>query len=117
MRQEIYDDERPLADYQSQATGRVFVHLCSASQWRAITGEEPPVTPASARAYTEAGLPWFDYYDADAADLPPSQALADVKPVGDWLGDDPDLDGLQQPTWVVPVGPDKKGAPVLDGTW
>lgn len=77
----------------------------------------PAQGPASARAYTAAGLPWFDYYDADAADLPPSQVLADVKPVGKWLGDDPDLDGLKQPTWVMPVGPDKKGAPVLDGEW
>jgi hypothetical protein len=59
MRQEIYDDERPLTDYAAQES-RVFVHLCSASQWRAITGEEPPVTPVSARVYTEAGLPWFD---------------------------------------------------------
>ena len=117
LRQEIYDDERPVTDYQLQPAGRVFVHLCSASQWRSITGEEPPVTPVSARAYTEAGLPWFDYYDADAADLPSSQALSDVKPVGEWLGDDPDLDGLGQPKWVVPTGPDKTGAPVVDGDW
>ncbi len=116
MRQEIYDDERPVSDYEPNGM-RLFVHLCSASQWRTITGEEPPVTPVSARAYTGAGLPWFDYYDADAADLPPSQALADVQPVSEWLGDDPDLEGLQQPTWVVPVGPDKKGAPVADGDW
>ena len=110
MRQEIYDDERPMTDYESQQT-RVFVHLCSASQWRAITGEQPPESPVSARAYTEAGLPWFDYYDADAVDLLPSQSLAEVKPVGDWLGEDPDLEGLKQPTWVVPIGPDKNGAP------
>lgn len=116
MRQEIYDDERPVGDYEPNGT-RIFVHLCSASQWRTITGEEPPVTPVSARAYTDAGLPWFDYYDADAPDLPPSQALADVKPVGQWLGEDSDLEGLQQPTWVVPVGPDKQGAPVADGDW
>lgn len=116
MRQEIYDDERPVSDYKPKGT-RIFVHLCSASQWRTITGEEPPVTPVSARAYTEAGLPWFDYYNADAADLPASQALSDVKPIGDWLGDDPDLEGLQQPKWVVPVGPGKKGTPVADGDW
>lgn len=75
------------------------------------------MTPVSARAYTEAGLPWFDYYNADADDLPPSQVLADVKPAGDWLGEDPDLEGLQQPTSVVPLGPDKNGAPVADGDW
>ena len=116
MRQEIYDDERPISDYQPGGM-RIFVHLCSASQWRTITGEEPPVTPVSARAYTEAGLPWFDYFEADAGDLPPSQELSDVKPVGEWLGDDPDLEGLQQPKWVVPVGPDKHGALVVDGDW
>lgn len=73
------------------------------------------MTPVSARTYTEAGLPWFDYYDADAADLPPSQELSDVKPVDDWLGDDPDLEGLQQPKLVLPVGPDNHGAPITDG--
>lgn len=78
-RQEIYADEWPVADDQPHST-RVFVHLRSASQWRAITNEEPPGTPASAHAYTQAGLPWFDYYVADAADLPPSQALSDWPP-------------------------------------
>ena len=116
LRQEIYDDERPVADYEPHST-RVFVHLCSASQWRTITGEDPPVTPVSARAYTEAGLPWFDYYDTDAADLPPGQALSDVKPAGEWLGDDPDLDGFQQAGVVVPVGPGKKASPVVNGDW
>lgn len=117
MRQEIYRDDRRVTDYEQEPAARVFVHLCSAEQWRTITGEAPPVTPVSARAYTEAGLPWFDYYDADATDLSPAQALADVKPVGDWLGDDPDLVAMKQPGWVVPVGPDKKGSPVADGDW
>lgn len=116
MRQEVYEDFAPLTDYQ-KTSSRVFVHLCSASQWRSITGEDPPVSPVSARAYTEAGLPWFDYYDADAADLPSSQALADVRPVGDWLGEDPDQEGLGHPGWVVQVGPAKGGTPVEDGAW
>lgn len=73
------------------------------------------MTPVLVRAYLTAGLPWFDCYDADAGDLPASQALADVKPVGEWLGDDPDLESLQQPTWVVPLGPDKHGTPAVDG--
>ena len=32
MRQEIYADERPLADYEPDRSWRVFVHLCSAAQ-------------------------------------------------------------------------------------
>ena len=33
-----------------------------------------------------AGLPWFDYYDADARDLAASETLAKVKSVGQKLG-------------------------------
>ena len=116
MRQEVYTDERPLTDYAEQSP-RVFVHLCSAAQWLGITGETPPVTPVSARAYAEAGLPWFDYYDVDAADLAAAQSLADVQPVGAWLGEDPDLQGLGQPSTVLPLGPGHHGSPVVDGDW
>lgn len=116
MRQEIYEDQRPVTDYNHDGS-RVFVHLCSAAQWRSITGEDPPTTPVSARAYNDAGLPWFDYYDADAQDLAPSQVLADLRPVGGWLGEDPELQGLQQPAVVVPVGPAGTGTPVADGSW
>ena len=66
MRQEVYADDRPLADYDESGARRVFVHLCSAAQWAAITGEVPPPTPVDRDAYVSAGLPWFDYYDADA---------------------------------------------------
>ena len=45
MRQEVYADDRPLADYDQRGARRVFVHLCSAAQWTAITGEVPPPTP------------------------------------------------------------------------
>ena len=41
MRQEVYTDVRPLADYDGDGAQRVFVHLCSAAQWTAITGEVP----------------------------------------------------------------------------
>lgn len=79
-------DDRPLADYDEGGAQRVFVHLCSAAQWAAITGEVPPPTPVDRDAYVSAGLPWFDYYDADAQDLAPSQILAKVKTVGEKLG-------------------------------
>jgi hypothetical protein len=65
-------------------------------------------------AYTQAGLPWFDYFDAHAEDLPAAGPLADVHPVGDWLGDD------QQP-WLEPqpghVKKLKDGGQVTDGEW
>jgi hypothetical protein len=91
MRQEVYADDRPLANYDQSGARRVFVHLCSAAQWTAITGEVPPPTPVDRDAYVRAGLPWFDFYNADARDLAPSEILTQVKTVGKKLGtqDDP----------------------------
>ncbi|WP_234794060.1 hypothetical protein [Mycolicibacterium flavescens] len=86
MRQEIYADERALSDYDVERSARVFVHLCSAAVWTAITGEAPPPSPVDRDAYVREGLPWFDYYDADAQDLAASQTLARVKTVGELLG-------------------------------
>lgn len=116
MRQEVYTDDRSLADYDEDRAWRVFVHLCSAAQWTAITGEVAPPTPVDRDAYVSAGLPWFDYYDTDAQDLAPAEQLAKVKSVGAVLGH------TEKP--FVPVDPTKvvtaKGAPgavVTDGDW
>ncbi|MCM2417500.1 MULTISPECIES: hypothetical protein [unclassified Streptomyces] len=114
MRQEVYRDERLPGDWRPAPSGRVFVHLATAPQWRQITGEAPPPSPVDRAAYNAAGLPWFDYYDADAADLAAAAPLADVKPVGDWLGDD------QQPWAPVQPGQVKKlkdDGQVTDGDW
>ena len=53
--------------------------------------------PVDRDAYVGAGLPWFDYYDADAQDLAPSQILAKVKTVGEKLGG--------EDTSFVPIDP------------
>ncbi|MFB7874298.1 hypothetical protein ACFC06_03530 [Nocardia sp. NPDC056064] len=113
MRQEIYADPRPLDDYHSEADGRVFVHLASAAQWQQITGEPAPSTPITAQSYAQRGLPWFEYYAADADDLPAAPELAEVKPTGDWLADEQPYPPVEQPLPVIPLG-DKT---VQDGTW
>ena len=79
MRQEIYDDPHGLDDWDRRHTSRCFVHLTDALAWRAITGERPPTTPPTAKQYTDAGLPWFDYYDADQGVLQGSERLAKLK--------------------------------------
>jgi hypothetical protein len=116
MRQEVYEDDRPLKDWADQPGGRVFVHLVTPPEWRRITGEAPPPSPVDRAAYTRAGLPWFDYYDRDADDLAPTDTLEGVKPVGDWLGDD--HEPWQAPTTgqVMPLK-DAQGKPVEDGDW
>ena len=116
MRQEVYKDDRPLSDWATTAAGRVFVHLVTPPEWRRITGEAPPPSPVDRAAYTRAGLPWFDYYDQDAADLDPTDTLGEVKPVGDWLGDDHTPWQPPSPQQVKPLG-DAPGKPVVDGEW
>ncbi|GHI03643.1 hypothetical protein AQI88_35905 [Streptomyces cellostaticus] len=116
MRQEVYQDDRPLTDWSETPAGRVFVHLVTPPEWRRITGEAPPPSPVDRAAYTSAGLPWYDYYDEDAEDLAPTDTLEAVKPVGDWLGDD--LEPWQQPSagQVTPLK-DAPGRPVEGGDW
>ncbi|MBQ1095057.1 hypothetical protein KBY55_02815 [Streptomyces sp. b94] len=116
MRQEVYRDERPLTDWAERPAGRVFVHLVTPPEWRRITGEAPPPSPVDRAAYTRAGLPWYDYYDQDAHDLAPTDPLQDVKPVGDWIGDDHEPWQSPAQQQVRPLK-DAPGAPVEDGDW
>lgn len=116
MRQEVYADDRPLTDYDQSEAPRVFVHLCSAAQWTAITGELPPSTPANRDAYVEAGLPWFDYYDADARDLAASEILTNVRSVGSVLGIEGGPFAAVDPKSVIVLGT-AAGDMVTDGKW
>ncbi|MET8827192.1 hypothetical protein ABZX40_14520 [Streptomyces sp. NPDC004610] len=116
MRQEVYRDDRPASDWAAEPAGRVFVHLVTPPEWRRITGEAPPPSPVDRAAYTRAGLPWFDYYDEGAEDLSPADTLGEVRPVGDWLGDDHEPWQEPAPHQIKPLG-DAPGKPVQDGQW
>ncbi|MCX4695289.1 hypothetical protein [Streptomyces sp. NBC_01408] len=118
MRQEVYRDERPLSAWAGDPAARVFVHLVTPPAWRRITGEEAPPSPVDRAAYTKAGLPWFDYYDDTAADLAAPETLGQVKPVGEWLGDDHTPWAEPAPGQVTPLGnAPRPGKPVQDGDW
>ena len=81
MKQEILEDPYDFNDWDRKTSSRCFVHLANSLMWRAITGEAPPTVPPTAKQYTSAGLPWFDYYNADAEALEGSEILADLKSV------------------------------------
>ncbi|MGW4203239.1 hypothetical protein [Streptomyces sp. NPDC004726] len=118
MHQEVYRDDRPPADWADEYSARVFVHLVTPPQWRAITGEEPPPSPVDRAAYTEAGLPWYEYGDDDATDLAPAPELTGVKPVGEWIGDDHAPWTAPGPHQIKPLGDAAPpGSPVADGDW
>lgn len=81
MRQEIYDDPYAFEDWDLGHRSRCFVHIANSLVWRAITGENPPTVPPTAKEYTSAGLPWFDYYAEGLDALEGADKLAGMKSV------------------------------------
>ena len=87
MKQEIYDDRHSFDVWDTRASSRCFVHIANSLAWRAVTGEEPPTTPLTAREYEKKGLPWFDHYGGDRTALKGAAALAELKTVKE-MGED-----------------------------
>ena len=81
MRQEIYQDKYGTDVWDRDHTSRCFVHLCNSMVWQSITGKQPPYPPPTAKSYSAAGLPWFDYYREDVPALAGSKILAGLKSV------------------------------------
>jgi hypothetical protein len=81
MKQEIYRDPYDMDEWELDQRSRCFVHILNSHRWRVFTGEKPPHQPPTAKQYTAAGLPWFDYYDADAKPLEGAAKLAGLKSV------------------------------------
>ena len=81
MRQEICDDPHGIESWETTASSRCFVHIANSAQYKAITGMEPPTKPPSAKSYTDAGLPWFEYYADDLGVLGGSVKLAGLDSV------------------------------------
>ncbi|MCO8123522.1 hypothetical protein NHH03_17375 [Stieleria sp. TO1_6] len=81
MRQEIFDDPFELDDWNLDAGGRCFVHLCNSMVWQSITGTVPPHPAPTAKSYTAAGLPWFDYYDDSGTAVEGTSVLGNLKSI------------------------------------
>ena len=81
MRQEIYDNQFLIHDWDTDHGSRCFIHPVNSATWQAITGQRPPSPPPTAAHYTKASYPWFDYYDAEATAVNGSEILASVKSV------------------------------------
>ncbi len=81
MRQEIYEDEYGFDAWDTSVRSRCFVHILNSVQFFNVTGANPPRKPPTAREYTVAGLPWFDYYGGDLEALEGAQKLAGLDSV------------------------------------
>lgn len=80
MRQHISADPYHLEDWDAEHSSRCFVHLANSLVWRQVTGSEPPTVPPTAKEYTHAGLPWFEYY-GEGPSVPGSGILEKLKSV------------------------------------
>ena len=119
MKQEIYDDPHSLEVWDTRASGRCFVHIANSLAWRAVTGEKPPTTPLTSREYSDAGMPWFDYYGGDANALEGAEKLAGLKAVkgmGEEKGEHPLPENeTVEDQLVIKLGGESDGRPVREG--
>jgi hypothetical protein len=119
MDQEIYEDERPLSHWDTAHGSRCFVHIANSLAWRAVTGEQPPTTPLTAREYARHGLPWFDWYGGDAkalAGAPALQGLKSVFQTGKEKGENPLPENDPVDTGpVIGLGPKNTSDQVREG--
>ena len=83
MRQEVYDDPFDLEDWDLDHSSRCFVHISNSLVWREITGTAPPTVPPTASEYTNAGLPWFDYYSDGPSAIEGTGFLKKLKSIVD----------------------------------
>jgi hypothetical protein len=104
----------------------VYVHIVNSMLYEQITGQKPPATPVTARAYAEHGYPWFDLYDEQLGDVDSSETLAGVKSIKEMdtsKGFKPqqDDDPVDVPDHVVVKygveQPAKRKDLVADGDW
>lgn len=123
MKQEIHEDEWKVDQYEETGS-RCFVHLLNSTQWKAVTGAEPPGKPPTAREYTSVGLPWFDYFREDMRPVAGNERLEGLKSVSSRareIGDREVIlhhdDGVFPIDRVVRLGNRRKKPAVRDGNW
>jgi hypothetical protein len=95
MRQEIYSDPYSIHDWDTGHGSRCFIHLVNSATWQAVTGQRPPSQPPTAKQYTNAGYPWFDYYDREMKALGGSKTLSELKSVKE-MGQDKHAEPLPE---------------------
>ena len=114
MRQALYKDGYGLEAWDTSVRSRCFIHILNSLQYFEVTGKRPPHQPPTAAEYTEAGLPWFDFYAADQKTLQGAKKLAGLDSVATKLKKTgKDLTGNES---VVPnVVKKLRGATVREG--
>ncbi len=105
MHQDIYKDEYGIDVWDESAARRIFVTILNAEQWTHVTGELPAQEPITSEQYVGNGIPWFDWYDADAEVLGETGAFSTVKTIGSGSSHEIKKGHVATP---VQSGPDKR---------
>jgi hypothetical protein len=96
IRQKIHADPHGLDVWDAASAASVFVRLLDPAAFTALTGREAPPTPIDAATYTRLGLPWFDYYEDQATDIPAAEIFGNLKTVSSpEKTNETDLDALR----------------------
>lgn len=81
MRQSIYPDTFAIDDWDVQNTERLFITIINSQDWQRLTGGPVPTRPQTAKEYTKANLPWFDYYGDDQRAVKGTKYLKNIRSV------------------------------------
>jgi hypothetical protein len=117
MVQQVFEDPYGIEDWDLEHGSRCFVHLCSSTAWRQVTGAEPPTVPLTPAEYVANNVPWFHLWDDEAKALKGTKKLAGLKTVKE-VGKEKGVpmvteDASVTPEHVVPLSKDA----VRNGEW
>lgn len=91
INQEVYEDRFDLDDWDQNNSSRCYVHMLDSIHWKHVTGEAVPSRPITSKQYEKSGIPWFDYYGADAEALDSQTPLEQLLSLGtlmkSWTGE------------------------------
>ena len=81
MWQEVYEDLYGIDAWEQTILSRCYVHIVNSEEYSQLTGNMPPTKPPTAKDYTNAGLPWFEYYADNLKALSGSKTLSQLDSV------------------------------------
>jgi hypothetical protein len=75
MKQEVFADRHGINKWDQAHSAKCFVHLLNSAQFERVTGRRPPTQAPTAQNYSNAGLPWYEYYAENLRSVPGSDKL------------------------------------------
>lgn len=82
IKQKVLPDPHGLETWDENNLAHVTIHILNSTQFKKVTGLEPPPTTVDEETYAELKFPWFPLYgEILQGDVAPSELLAEAKTV------------------------------------